>query len=90
MIPEQPAKLFAEGKQMRIPVLVGSNADEATVFAHGGPKTIAEYKGYLREDTGKYSDEEFQAYQVSSDADVPVRYLQLQNDSFAYGAYSVV
>ena len=89
VIPEQPAKIFAEGKQMRIPVLAGSNADEATVFAHGGPETIAEYKGYLRKDTGKYSDEEFQAYQVSSDADVPLRYLQLQNDSFAYGAFSI-
>ena len=89
VVPEQPAKIFAEGKQMHIAVLVGSNANEATVFGHGGPKTVDQYKDYLREDTGKYSDEEFRAYPVHSDRDVPAQYLQLQSDSFAYGAYSL-
>jgi carboxylesterase type B len=32
VIPEQPARIFAEGRQACIPVLVGGNADEATVF----------------------------------------------------------
>jgi para-nitrobenzyl esterase len=90
VVPEQPAKIFAEGKQMHIAVLVGSNANEATVFGHGGPKTVDQYKDYLREDTGKYSDEEFRAYPVHSDRDVPAQYLQLRSDSFAYGAYSLV
>lgn len=89
IIPEQPAKIFEQGRELRIPILIGSNADEATVFGHGGPKTIEEYKKYLLQDTGNFADLEFQAYPVSSDADVPVRYLQLQNDTFAYGAYSM-
>jgi para-nitrobenzyl esterase len=89
VVPEQPAKIFAEGRELRVPVLVGSNADEATVFGHGGPKTVDEYKNYLRRDTGQYADQEFQLYAAASDADVPVRFLQLQDDSFAYGAYSM-
>jgi para-nitrobenzyl esterase len=89
VIPEQPAKIFADARQMHIPILVGSNADEATVFGHSGPKTVGEYMNYLRRDTGRHSEQEFQAYPVSSDADVAARYLQLQNDSFAYGAYSI-
>jgi para-nitrobenzyl esterase len=90
VIPEQPAKIFAEGKQLRIPVLVGSNADEATVFPDGGnPKTIGEYKDYLRGDTGKYSDDEFRLYPAESDAAVPAQFLRLEDDSFAYGAYSL-
>jgi len=89
VIPEQPAKIFAEGKQMHIPVIVGSNADEATVFGHAGPKTVKEYKEYLSEDTGKYAGEELRLYPASSDADVKPRYLQLQSDTFAYGAYSM-
>jgi para-nitrobenzyl esterase len=89
VVPTQPSQIFAEGKQMHIPVLVGSNADEATVFGHGGPKTVDEYKKYLLGDTGKYGDQEFQLYPAASDAEVPFRYLQLQNDSFAYGAYSI-
>jgi para-nitrobenzyl esterase len=90
IVPEQPAKIFAQGREIHIPVLVGSNTDEATVFGYGGPKTIDEYKKYLLDDTGKYADQEFQAYPASSDADVAARYLQLQSDSFAYGAYSMV
>ena len=89
IIPQQPARIFAEGRQMHIPVLVGSTANEATVFGHGGPKTVEEYKKYLSEDTGKYSAEEFRAYPAASDADVPPRYLELQSDTFAYGAYSM-
>jgi para-nitrobenzyl esterase len=89
VVPEQPAKIFAEGKQLRIPVLVGSNANEATVFGHDDLKTVDQYKTYLLGDTGDYSDQEFEAYPAKSDADVPGKFLQLENDSFAYGAYSM-
>jgi para-nitrobenzyl esterase len=89
VIPEQPAKTFAAGRQMRIPVIVGSNADEATVFGHAGPKTVEEYKQYLSEDTGKYSAAESRLYPASSDQDVTPQWLRLQSDSFAYGAYSM-
>lgn len=89
VVPEQPAKTFAEGREIHVAVLVGSNTDEATVFGHGGPKTVAEYKKYLITDTGHYADQEFAAYPAASDAGVPARYLRLQDDSFAYGAYSM-
>jgi para-nitrobenzyl esterase len=88
VVPEQPTKIFVEGRQAHISVLVGSNADEATVFGHG-PTTVAEYRRYLEEDTGRDAQEEFQAWPVSSDADVPEQYLKLQNDTFAYGAWSM-
>jgi para-nitrobenzyl esterase len=89
IVPEQPARIFAEGKQMRIPVLVGSNVNEATVFGHDDLNTVEQYKTYLLDDTGDYSDQEFEAYPAKSDADVPAKSLQLENDSFAYGAYSM-
>jgi para-nitrobenzyl esterase len=89
IVPEQPAKVFSDRREMRIPVLVGSNSDEATVFGHGGPKTVAEYRKYLVADTGRYADEEFQAYPAAADADVPARYLRFEGDTFAYGAYSM-
>lgn len=89
IIPKQPAQIFAQGKEMHIPILVGSNADEATVFGHNDLKTIDDYKTHLQRDTGVYSIEEFQAYPVSSDADVPVRSVQLESDEFACGAYSI-
>ena len=34
-------------------------------------------------------DKEFQAYSVNSDADVPIRSVELESDEFACGAYSI-
>ena len=89
VVARQPAQIFAEGKQMHIPILVGSNADEATVFGHNDLKTVDDYKRHLQQDTGKYSNEEFRAYSVNSDADVPIRSVELESDEFACGAYSI-
>jgi para-nitrobenzyl esterase len=88
VVPEQPAKIFAEDRQAHIPVLVGSNADEATVFGPG-PANLSEYRKYLQADAGIYADQELQAWPASSDADVPGQYLKLENMSFAYGAWSM-
>jgi para-nitrobenzyl esterase len=90
IVPEQPAKTFAAGRELLIPVLAGSNADEATVFGHGGPSSLDEYRKYLSADAGKYADQEFQGYPAASDGEVHTRYLQLQSDAFSYGAYSLV
>jgi para-nitrobenzyl esterase len=88
VIPEQPARVFAQGRQAHIPVLVGSNADEATVFGPG-PATVSDYWKYLRADTGRWADEEFRTWPASTDAEVPGQYLKLQNATFAYGAWSM-
>lgn len=89
VVPAQPTRIFAEKKQLKIPILIGSNADEATVFGDGGVKTVEDYKKYLQHDTGKFWEEEFALYPPASDAGVAGRYLQLQNESFGYGAYSM-
>ena len=89
IIPEQPAQIFAAGKQMRVPILVGSNADEATVFGHNDVKTVSDYKKHLHQNTGQYSNEEFHLYPVRSDADVPTSSVRLESDEFACGAYSI-
>lgn len=89
VVPKQPAQIFEDGKQLRIPTLVGSNADEATVFGHNDLKTVSDYQKHLQQDTGRYWKQEFQLYPVSSDADVPHRSVRLESDEFASGAYSI-
>jgi len=89
VVPKQPEQIFAEGKQLHVPTLVGSNADEGTVFGHRGLSTPADYRKHLQADTGQYWKEEFQLYPASSDADVPKRLLRLESDEFACGAYSI-
>ena len=88
VIPYQPTRVFAEGRQARVPVLVCSNADEATVSAPG-PATVSDYWKYLREDTGVYAERVFRLWLASSDIEVPGQYLKLQNAIFAYGAWSL-
>lgn len=89
IVPRQPAQIFAEGKQMHIPILVGSTADEATVFGHSDLKTIEDYKKRLQLDTGQNWKEEFQLYPVNADVDVATRSMRLESDEFATGAYSI-
>jgi para-nitrobenzyl esterase len=89
VVPEQPAKIFAQGKQLDIPIMVGSNTDEASVLGYAVPKTVAEYKQDLEQDSGRFADQEFAAYPAESDARASSQYLELQNDLFAYGAYSL-
>jgi len=89
VVPEQPAKIFAQGKQLNIPVLAGSNADEATVFGLVTPKTVGEYKAYLQRDTGRFADQEFAAYPAGSGATIPEQFLEYHNDLFSYGAHSL-
>ena len=89
VIPNQPARTFATGKQLDIPVLVGSNTDEATIFNLGAIKTVAQYKAYLAADTGAYADRQLETYPVATDAEVPARFLQLMTDSFGFGAHAL-
>ena len=89
IVPKQPNQIFAEEKQLHIPILVGSNADEATVFGHNDLKTADDYRRHLQQDTGQYWKKEFQLYPVSSNLDVPTRSVRLESDEFACGAYSL-
>lgn len=88
VLPDQPARIFAQGRQMRIPVLIGSNADEATVFGPG-PATVSAYWEYLRADAGPWARGEFRLWPAASDAEVPGQYLKLENATFAFGAWSM-
>jgi len=92
--PEQPATTFANGKQARIPVIVGSNNDEISIFASplvGGksnrPKTVEEYRKWLRRQFGPMADKVFAQYPAHSDKDVPAVFRTMDTDfDFGFGA----
>lgn len=88
VIPVQPAAIFAAGRQAHVAVLVGSNADDGSMFAANSPKTVAAFGKSLEGDTGRYAAEELQTYHASSDSDIPRINRELQTDYFGYGAYS--
>lgn len=92
--PEQPAAAFAEGRQSKIPVIVGSNNDEISIFASplvGGksyrPKTVEEYRQWLRREFGTLADKVFTEYPARSDHDVASAFRAMDTDfDFGFGA----
>jgi para-nitrobenzyl esterase len=95
VLPDQPWRIFSEGKQARIPVMAGSNADEMSIFASPlvggsshGPKTVAEYRQWLQRTFHELAPEVFAAYPAGTDGDVPKAFIRMDSDyEFGFGAW---
>jgi para-nitrobenzyl esterase len=95
VLPRQPAVTFALGRQAQIPVMLGTNEDEVSIFASpmvGGhsyrPKTVAEYRAWLKREFGGFADEVFATYPAWEDAQVPGVFRTMFSDyDFAFGAW---
>ncbi len=91
---QQPALTFSQGRQTRVPVIVGSNADEVSIFASplvGGssyrPKSVDEYRQWLSREFDSHADAVFAAYPASTDAQVPAAFRAMDTDyQFGFGA----
>jgi len=91
---EQPAAAFAQGRQMKIPVLVGSNENEVSIFASplvGGrsyrPKTVAEYRQWLARRFKENAEGVFAAYPAQSDSEATAVFNSMDTDfDFGFGA----
>jgi len=78
VLPDAPGKLFAEGKQHNVPLIMGSNAADGNIFAMGMPvKTAAAYKMYVRKLFRRYADRMLKLFPVESDDDVKAAYERL-------------
>jgi para-nitrobenzyl esterase len=94
VLPEQPLLVFQKGQQAKVPVIVGSNLDEVSIFASplvGGtsyrPKSVAEYRDWLKRAFGNDADGVFQAYPAAQDNQVPAAFLAMDTDfEFGFGA----
>ena len=55
IVPHQPMVTFSRKEQARVPIMIGSNANETTVFGkesplateNSWPKTVAQYREWL-------------------------------------------
>ena len=70
---------FSAGRQARVPVIVGSTADEGA-RATLDPSTVDNYKAWLRESFGDFADEVFSIYPARTDRDVGRAFIALHND----------
>lgn len=90
----QPEEVFRRGEQAKVPVMVGSNLDEVSIFASalvGGrsyrPRTVGEYRDRLKRKFGDEADAVFAAYPARTDEEVPAAFLAMDTDwSFGFGS----
>jgi para-nitrobenzyl esterase len=81
---EPPAVTFSSGKAAHVPLLVGSNSQEApgsAVFGDGAP-TVANYRAGLARTLGDKADALFALYPARTDADVLPIATELASDDF--------
>lgn len=95
VLPSQPAIAFARGRQATVPVMLGTNEDEVSIFAsplvsgHSyRPKTVAEYRAWLEREFGGFADEVLRSYPAREDANVPAVFRTMFSDyDFAFSAW---
>ncbi len=81
-LPEDVGKVFAEGKQNDIPVLLGSNKDEGTFFLQ--PTTAEKYVEQARRRYGDRADEYLNLYPGKTDEEASASQLAAFRDELGW------
>jgi para-nitrobenzyl esterase len=81
-LPEEPDKVFAQGKQHAVPLLVGSNQDEGTFFLR--PTTAEKFIAQSRERYKNFADDFLKIYPASSDEEANASALVAFRDEAAW------
>jgi para-nitrobenzyl esterase len=88
VIPEPPYVVFSSGRQHDVPLIVGANANEGSVFVSRlGDPTAARYVERARQRYGPAADRFLELYPAAADQDVPAAYDRATTDErFVAGA----
>lgn len=93
VIPDQPDRVLAEGRQSRVPFMVGSNADEFRTLVHRFPvPSMAAYPEQLLSAVGSsaplraFGPRLLATYPASDTAQAERRLFELNTDGFGQGA----
>ena len=70
VLPDVPTRLWAEGRNQKIPLLIGSNLDEGNLFLQGLTLEPAEYEAQMEAVFGPYAEEALALYPVESADDI--------------------
>jgi para-nitrobenzyl esterase len=91
VVPDQHSKLFIENRGLRIPVMVGSNANEGITFINYIPaNTPQEWTSYIDQTFAPCGGQIASQYPASTPEEIHAAANQLITDAlFLYGAFSV-
>ncbi len=86
VVPDDPGVIFAAGKQHAVPLIVGSNADEGTIFTLTAPQMAAiQYQKLMRQLYPERADEILTLYPASGAAEVKSAINRLIGDAAFIG-----
>ena len=82
VVPDDPALLLGTNNQSKVPLLIGHNADEGLFYARDLPKTLQEYRAFVRARfPAEFVDTVLARYPAATDADVAVVAPVLETES---------
>jgi para-nitrobenzyl esterase len=83
VIPDDPGAIFATGKQANVPLMVGTNADEGSIFVLALPLTSVEaYRALARRVYGAHTDEVLALYPAADAGEIRSALSRNITDSF--------
>jgi para-nitrobenzyl esterase len=84
VFPEDIYETYAAGRQNAVPVMIGSNADEATSLSNPAliPKTVDAFQAAAKGKFDDLADEFLKVYPLTSDSDVRDAYLHSMRDEW--------
>src|SRR6185369_14947176 len=83
VIPDDPGAIFAAGKQANVPLIVGTNADEGSIFVLGLPmNSVDAYHALARRIYGAHADEVLALYPASEAGEIRGALSRNITDSF--------
>ena len=82
VVPDDPALLVGTNDQSSIPLLIGHNADEGLFYVRDLPKTIEDYRAFIRARfPAEFVDTVLARYPAATDADVAMMAPVLETES---------
>ena len=82
VVPDDPPLLIGTNNQSKVPLLIGHNADEGLFYARDLPKTLQEYRAFVRARfPAEFVDTVLARYPAATNADVAVVAAVLETES---------
>jgi para-nitrobenzyl esterase len=91
VLPDDPARLFAEGKFLHVALIAGTNADEGTLLGGPAVRNLEQYRKWAADKFKGHADRLLVLYPAATDAEAHAAASKASGDAvFLYGTRSVL
>ena len=80
LIQEAPEKVFFEGRQNPVPLIIGTNSDEGSTLASNTGMNVTQYKQYIRDHFDEYAAEVLEKYPATTTEEVQQQMERIMTD----------